>query len=344
LPPPCQHQKSALVNITFLNPNCLFKGLSGNISIGNISFLHQRIAYYSPSVTETARIITITSEIATATILGVSATSMVAGGGSSPFLQQQSIIQALFCLLFLNIQYPRNLDVFLKLFKVGTMKFIPNPFAWIIDDYKSETVECPFRFMVNGFDGLFLKNTGQFILFFLILGIIHVISMMLISMEGSVSRMAKKVKENLGLNLAFKILIASSLVLLLSLVLQLAHADWNSTFKIISRMFCFVLLAAFLIILAIDLIVYHRMKIEPSKKLLQRMMKKYEILFEGFIASRKKPAKPFLVVVVLRRIFSIVFLVVLYDYPIFQSLTQGFLTLVYLVLLIVTKPYAVKEE
>ena len=223
--------ESGTITINFFNPSQLFLSQNGSITLSNITHSHARIPYYDPGMIETVETISGISEVTTTAMLGTSAATMIAGGGSGSFTQQLSIVQALFCLLFLNVQYPRNLATFLGVFKVSTLKFIPNPFSWFIENYDEETVESPAKFNSNGLDGLFLKNSGQFLFLFAILGTIHILCLLFKSINDN---FFLKVSSTLEANLIVKILISSSTILLLTMFLQIFTADWNSNFKITS--------------------------------------------------------------------------------------------------------------
>ena len=81
-----------------------------------------------------------------------------------------------------------------------------------------------------------------------------------------------------------------------------------------------------------------------SLELLPDLQKKYIIIFEGFILSPTKPARPFLAVIIIKRILSISSLILLYYHPKLQIWTQLIISFTYLSVMSFSKPYASEED
>jgi len=259
-------------------------------------------------------------------------------------MQQMSVIQQLLLLLFLNINLPRNLDKFLSIFKVGMMKFIPNPFAWFFESYEEDSVYSPPRFRKYGFDGLILKNCGQFFLLFSILAFIHLVTLALTKLVNIQSKILVKIREELGFQLIFKMLINTSFIFLISVLLQLQTMDFGSAFKVVSWSFGLIQALTFSILLGYIFYVYFRMKKSRKRKILKELLEKYAILFEGFIVSKYKPAKPFMAMIIFKRIVSVLFIVLAYNQPRVSTIVLLILAIVYTFVLLTTTPYVNRIE
>lgn len=210
-------------------------------------------------------------------------------------------------MLFLNVNYPLNLEIFLGFFKVGAMNFIPNPLSWIMKDYDERGVYSPPKFKKYEFDGSFLKTCGHLLFVLSLVCIIHVLS----SMRSN--KISKLIRERLGLNLAFQIFVATSHVLLLSLMLQLVEPDFSDVFNSFSWLLAFGLAISFCLVSSFIILVHYRIK-KAESMAAKLLIEKYEVLFKGFINNAQKLPKPFLTIIFVRKIMSMLFLVTVYDY------------------------------
>lgn len=71
------------------------------------------------------------------------------------------LMQMFYYLLFINVDYPKNIEAFLRIFKFSTLDFLPNPFSssksksntteTIVD--KSEWLPSPPKFYDNDYSG-----------------------------------------------------------------------------------------------------------------------------------------------------------------------------------------------
>lgn len=122
-------------------------------------------------------------------------------------------------LLFFNVDFPSNLESFLKIFKVVAMGFVPNPIDWF---YKDDTkIITPPRFMDNGYTGSFLLNSGNILFVFMILGLINLIlwSMKKVNKSGTMSKIIDSIQKRVGSSLIFQLFVSMTPVLLISCVL-----------------------------------------------------------------------------------------------------------------------------
>lgn len=72
-----------------------------------------------------------------------------------------NLMQLFYYLLFLNVNYPKNLRRFLGLFSLGRLNFMPNPLSGVIQEVENESLPSPPRFYENSFTGLFVETSGS---------------------------------------------------------------------------------------------------------------------------------------------------------------------------------------
>ena len=67
-------------------------------------------------------------------------------------------MQLFYYLLFMNLEFPKNLTEFLEIFSMGRLEFLPNPLSSIYseDSLESLNLESPPKFFDNEFSGLYL--------------------------------------------------------------------------------------------------------------------------------------------------------------------------------------------
>ena len=72
-----------------------------------------------------------------------------------------------FYLLFINVDYPKHVEDFLRVFSIATLDFLPNPFSDKEDEPPSEEEQdktdwlpSPGKFYENEYSGNFLQSSG----------------------------------------------------------------------------------------------------------------------------------------------------------------------------------------
>lgn len=130
----------------------------GTIETGYMSYLssvNKAIINYINTIAST------TSKVA-----AISAVSMTVLGANPvlvwPLL---NLFQAFYYLIFINVNYPGNVQMFLKIFSIGALDFIPNPLQWFVHDIDDYSLPAPKRFQEYDVDALFLNNGGNELLF-----------------------------------------------------------------------------------------------------------------------------------------------------------------------------------
>ena len=118
-----------------------------------------RIEYFSESEAQATEALSSLSEVATATAASVGIISLVGGMHPALILGLVTLMQMFLYLLFFNIDYPANLDHFLKTFTMVRLDFLPDAIQ-PEEDNSEDLLESPPRFYENEFSGLFLQSAG----------------------------------------------------------------------------------------------------------------------------------------------------------------------------------------
>jgi len=295
-------------------------------------------------ITPTAKALTKIIESTAIAALATSAASLACGADPNTLLNQLTIIQSLTTLLFLNVDYPPNFELFLGIFKLGKMGFVPNPFAWFVKDFDENAGNSPYKFRLYGFDGIFLKDVGN-IIFLLLISVALDLACRCVS--PSMKRMYKfsvLLRTKLGMPFAFRTFVSTSTILLIALILQIFSPDFTRFFAILSWAFCLVVGLFFMGLSIAVLIVYRMMKKATEETSKKSLLEKYSILFEGFIPVGMALPKPFMAVILLRKLLSILTLILLYYIPILQVLFQELITLGYAYMLYKMRPYILLRQ
>src|SRR5688500_11376520 len=70
-------------------------------------------------------------------------------------------MQLLYYLMFFNVDFPDNLNEFFKIFSLGRLQFLPNPFANLNIKGSVQELKSPPKFYENNYTGLFIEKTGS---------------------------------------------------------------------------------------------------------------------------------------------------------------------------------------
>jgi len=72
-----------------------------------------------------------------------------------------NMLQTFYYLLFINVKYPENVNIFLGAFSVGRLTFIPDGVSFFMEGFAKDTIISPPKFHKNGIDALFLTTAGS---------------------------------------------------------------------------------------------------------------------------------------------------------------------------------------
>jgi len=99
-----------------------------------------------------------------ATAIGAGSIAIL-GGNPALLWPLLNLFQAFYYLIFIDVNYPANAKIFLEIFSLGSLDFIPNPLDWFVHDIDQYDLPVPGRYIEYDFTGLFLENAGNELLF-----------------------------------------------------------------------------------------------------------------------------------------------------------------------------------
>ena len=254
-----------------------------------------------------------TIETTAKTMMGVSGSMMFAGANPALLWALISLLQAFYYLIFINVNYPENVEAFFALFKLGNFSFIPNPIGWFFSDIDEETLPAPKRFTENQVDGVFLQNTGNMLLIWVVVILLYLVAKLFVvytrNMPRFWSALCYKVVGYIEWSGALRTIITSYTQINMAVLLQLRTLNFNNTLFSLSSGFAivFLLLSIICPIVVFDLIRKFYWKPGIFKA-------KYFTLVEEYRLSDKIP-KYFTLFFLIRRFCLGMILVFLYDSP-----------------------------
>jgi len=151
-----------------------------NINIGDWSdqIASKYMAYISEGAKKAVKAV---NSVAGGSMQGASvgASSMAVLGGNPALLWTlMNLFQQFYYLSFIDVNFPANVQMFLEIFSLGSLSFIPNPLDWFVKDIDVYTLPVPKRYNDNSFSGLFLDNAGNELLMLFFVFVIYCICKM----------------------------------------------------------------------------------------------------------------------------------------------------------------------
>ena len=130
----------------------------------------QSIPFIDPELAKTINTIDNIATVTTNVIAGASGSMILAGSNPALMWALIGLLQAFYYMIFINVQYPINVQAFFGLFSLGNLPFIPNPIEWFFPEIEGVDLQAPEKFLENDVDGLFLQTAGNMLLtWFLVL-------------------------------------------------------------------------------------------------------------------------------------------------------------------------------
>ena len=279
-----------------------------------------------------------TKNVITTTLIvaaSVSGTMVLAGGSPLVLWTLFNIIQAFYYLILINIDYPPNVEILLNIFKVAKLDFVPNPIDVIVPDMKEQSLPAPKKFDDNGFDALFLANSGNILLLWGLIGFLYGASLFILKYFKGIHKgfkiLCRKIISWFRWSGAYQIIDANFVSLLIPAFLQVRELSFTSSLFFTSSVFGIIFSClGGLFIIAVYIII---------KKLVNdESISKYSAFVEGYRLDQNK-AKLFNVAELLKKLVTAAVLVFLYEHPL---ILLGILLLMNILMVIITlviRPY-----
>ena len=308
----------------------------GNIYI---STAVPKILYTPPSVQDTIDTITSLASTTTTVMASASGSMMIAGANPAIMWALIGLLQTFYYMIFINVEYPANVQAFFSLFTLGNLSFIPNPTTWFFPNIDNESLDAPAKFLENDVNGLFLQTAGNMLLtwFGVIAG--YAVSKLFLKFTRNMPKLltsgASKTITMVEWSGVYRTLITSYTQLVMAAFLQVRVLTFNGALFSISSgagiaFIPFAFMFPFVTWLAIR-------QNSPKKRL---MHLKYSTLIEEYKFAEAYPiAKYFNVFFLLRRLALCLTLVFLHNYPYIEIFFLVINCLVWTVLLWRYLPY-----
>jgi len=261
-------------------------------------------------------------------IIGGSIIGTIALSASSTVWAVISTQQFIGYFIYVNVLYPRKVEVFLLILQTSLWDSLPNPLSSITDSLLrsfltnqhglSPEYQPPLRFRMYDQTSFFIENGGGLIFTNLTLLIVLMITMLLKNMQRFQNRIfLKKIKVYLRWNGINRIFLENGIPLALAIFLQIRILSFNSAYLSISSLFTIISLGYMIaMIIFISRILFKRENDLLKKDLIKRI---FGTLHEG-IELNHSLSKYFHIIILFRGIL-LVFLVVFFeDYPLLQIL------------------------
>lgn len=133
----------------------------GNIKV---SIKTLKIAYSTPGLASTMETIVAVAQTAATSVGAISGAMMFIGANPAILWGLIGLLQTFYYMIFINVQYPANVEAFFPVFSIGNLDFLPNPMWIIFSNIDDFSLPVPQKFADYEVDGLFLANAGNMLL------------------------------------------------------------------------------------------------------------------------------------------------------------------------------------
>jgi len=253
-----------------------------------------------------------------------------------------NILQKYYYLLFINVEAPENLKVFLSAFSYGKLTFLPDATSSLIDGLNTQKKPSPKRFSENNIDGLFLINIGNI----LSLWLAALLGYLLIKLgkffnrkfPKKITSFLRQTEQNFEWSIILRIWITTFMELAISSFLQLRSMDIHSFWQFIS-----VILGVLgtTLSFAFPILVYYITRALPVSGFYRG--RSYNSLIEGLKTIPEK-CWNYTSIALLRRLLTCFVLVFLHDFPYIELFFLLLIDLVHLIFLLKNRPYEDSSE
>ena len=293
----------------------------------------------TPDIQETVEAIRSLTTAASTIMAGASGSMMLAGANPAIIWALIGLLQAFYYMIFINVQYPVNVQAFFSLFTLGNLSFVPNPIEWFFPDIGDIDLQAPEKFLENDVDGLFLQTAGNMLLTWFLVLVGYIVSKLVLrflrNMPKLLNTAASKTVEIFEWSGVIRTLITSYIQLSLAAFLQMRVLSFDRKLYGISSL-CGAAFTAFAFLFP-PLTIFLIRKLSKSPRQLKA---KYSTLTEEFKYDQQKLTPIYFnAFFILRRLALTLTLVFLHNYPYLELLTLILNCPTWLVLLCWFLPY-----
>jgi len=300
------------------------------------------MAYMSEADKATTEAVTKAAE---STIQGAAtgASSVAIFGGNPALLWPLlNLFQTFYYLIFIDVNYPANVQVFLKVFSLGSLGFLPNPLEWFVKDIDAYDLPVPKRYNDYNFSGLFLGNAGNEMLLLVLVFALYLISKAtrkwIRRSPTSIRLATNKTVEWFEWSGILRSLITSYTDIAQAVFLQMKVLTFYSTVFTLSAFFGFLALGFIVVFPVLIWIIIRRFRDHPELLLI-----KYETVVKEY-NIKKEASRNFIAIWLVRRLIMCLSLVFLQGFPYVQINVLCIVMVASIFYTWVCAPYNTKKE
>jgi len=271
------------------------------------------------------------------------ASSMAILGGNPALLWPLlNLFQAFYYLIFIDVNYPANVQLFLKVFSMGSLTFLPNPLNWFVGDIDAYDLPVPKRYNDYNFSGLFLNNAGNELL---LVGLTFGLYLVSKACRKWIRRLptfarfsTNKTVEWFEWSGILRSLITSYTDMAQAVFLQMKDLAFHSTVFTLSSILAFLALGFVIVFPVLIFMIIRKFNDHP-----ELLYIKYETLAKEY-SIKKTSSRNFIVIWLVRRLIMCLSLVFLQGYPYVQINVLCLLMLASIFYSWYFAPYTTKKE
>lgn len=266
----------------------------------------------------------------------------ILGGNPALLWPLLNLFQTFYYLIFIDVNYPANVQMFLKIFSLGSLDFLPNPLEWFVADIEKYELNVPPRYNDYNFNGLFLENSGNELLLLALVFGLYLVSKgakkWLRRLPNSLRLFTNKTVGWFEWSGILRSLITSYTDMAQAIFLQMKVLTFYSTVFMLSSVLAFVALG---VVILFPVMIFFIIKgFDDHPELLEI---RYDTLVEEYDV-KKKAGRYFIPIWLVRRLVMCLSLVFLQGYPYLQINVLCILVIGTIIHSWVYTPYATKKE
>lgn len=340
------------LNITFIDPKSVTDDKGYFVNKAYVQTQTIRFTYFTPQEKALMDTATTAGTAAVSAVMGSSALIAVIAGNPALMLALTSIFQITNYLLYLNVNYPENVNTFFELFSISSLSFIPDPIEVLVPKLYEEMqvpLTSPPKFLDNDTDARFLNNCGLMLTGWGIVGFLYLIIRLLLfsfRLKGFISRLFLYLKSKFEWGLIFGTLIGSFPNLFLAAILQINNLNFQGSLNVASSI---LELASAIVCISAPFISIYIIDSTAPEWGSKHHHEKYQILYNSFklLEDKGENASPetayyrrnFLAIMFIRKMLYLSALVFAYDIPLLQVTCTAFSGLLIIICMVKFKPY-----
>ena len=357
-----EFQKSVgaqILNVTFIDQRLVVDTHGFFVSQSSAQTDTIRFTYFSPQEKELLNSASSAGTATTSSAMASSAVIAVIAGNPALLLALMSVFQITNYFLYMNVNYPENVNAFFELFSISSFSFIPNPIEVLAPEIYEEMqvpLTSPPKFLDNELDARFLNSCGLMLTGWGIVGVSYLIIRFLLfafRMQGLLSRLFLYFRSKFEWGLIISTLIGSFPNLFLAAILQINNLNFQGSLNQGSSIMG---LATGIVCLSAPFLSIYLLDSTSNEWGSRSHHERYQSLYNGFklLADEEEEnvtppetayyRRNFLAIIFLRKMAYLSALLFMYDVPLLQLAGTCGSGVIMLIFMLKFKPYAQSRD